>query len=222
LSYYKPGKDELEKTTMKRTNNFISHTNNCKWFIVPALFALSFFLLFNSCVTNCNEDGSLDELKAFKPSEKYFKAGFKGLHFVLETSPIEEVDKTFQQLIKAYDLPITTDSVADGNYTGESPYDAFDYKHVVKLTIKAGEITEVVYNEMHKNGSDKKSDKKYNEEMSVSGTSPAIAYPEMEKQLLEKQEMWKVDATTGATYSLYRFRYAVTLALMKAELANRH
>ena len=56
--------------------------------------------------------------------------------------------------------------------------------------------------------------------MSVTGTSPAIAYPEMEKQLLEKQEMWEVDATSGATYSLYRFRYAVTLALMKAQMAK--
>ena len=31
--------------------------------------------------------------------------------------------------------------------------------------------------------------------------------------------MWEVDATRGVTYSLYRFRYAVTLALMKAEMA---
>ena len=55
--------------------------------------------------------------------------------------------------------------------------------------------------------------------MLEAGTSPAIAYPDMEKQLVEKQEMWEVDATSGATYSLYRFRYAVTLAIMKAEMA---
>ena len=188
--------------------------------ILPALFILSVALLLNSCVTNCSEDGSLDELKAYMPDNKYFKTGLKGLHFVLETHPIDEVDTMFWKLINAYDLPTTTDSVADGAYTGESPYDQFDYKHVVKLTIKAGEITEVVYNEVHKDGSDKKSDKKYNEEMSMAGTSPAIAYPEMEKQLLEKQEVWKVDAASGATYSLYRFRYAVTLALMKAQLAK--
>ena len=58
------------------------------------------------------------------------------------------------------------------------------------------------------------------EEMSQVGTSPSIAYPEMEKQLLEKQKAWEVDATTGATYSLYRFRYAVTLAIIKAQMAN--
>lgn len=189
--------------------------------IIPVLFVIPLSFLLNSCVSNCNEDGSLDELKVYMPDNKYFKTGFKGLHFVLETQAIDKVDTLFWKLINAYDLPTTTDRVADGTYTGESPYDQFDYKHVVKLTIKAGEITKVVYNEVHKDGSDKKSDKKYNEEMSRAGTSPAIAYPEMEKQLLEKQEVWKVDATTGATYSLYRFRYAVTLALMKAELANR-
>ena len=89
----------------------------------------------------------------------------------------------------------------------------------VDVVVKDGKITEVEYNEIHKDGSDKKSDKKYNEEMSKAGTSPAIAYPEMEKQLLEKQEMWEVDATSGATYSLYRFRYAVTVALVKAQMA---
>lgn len=32
--------------------------------------------------------------------------------------------------------------------------------------------------------------------------------------------MTKVDAVSGASYSLYRFRYAVTVALMKARLAK--
>ena len=191
-----------------------------KSFSVLLLFVISLSLLFNSCETNCNEDGSLDELKAYMPENKYFKTGFKGLHFVLETHPINEVDTIFWKLINAYNLPTTCDSVADGTFTGESPYDQFDYKHVVELTIKDDKITKVDYNEVHKDGSDKKTDEKYNEEMSVAGTSPAIAYPEMEKQLLEKQEMWQVDATSGATYSLYRFRYAVTLALMKAQMAN--
>lgn len=186
---------------------------------LSATIVMCLFLLFNSCGTTCNEDGSLDEIKAYMPDNKYFKTGFKGLHFVLETHPINEVDTIFWKLINAYNLPTTTDSVADGTFIGESPYDAYDYKHAVKLTIKDGDITEVEYNEVHKDGSDKKSDKKYNEEMSVMGTSPALAYPEMEKQLIEKQLMWEVDATSGATYSLYRFRYAVTLALIKAKMA---
>jgi len=184
-------------------------------------FILLLGILFSgvSLAQDCKEDGSLDELKAYMPENEYFKTGFKGLHFVLETHPINEVDTLFWKLINAYNLPVSTLRAADGIYTGESPYDQFDYKHVVELTIEDQKITAVNYNEVHKDGSDKKSDEKYNEQMSAAGTSPAIAYPDMEKQLVEKQEVWEVDATSGATYSLYRFRYAVTLALMKAEMA---
>lgn len=192
-----------------------------KSFVLFAIFILFLAVLGNSCTTNCNEDGSLDDIKAFMPDNKYFKTGFKGLHFVLETHPIGKTDTLFWRLINAYNLPTNCDSVADGTFIGESPYDQFDYKHVVELTIKDGIITQVAYNEVHKDGSDKKSDKAYNKQMSESGTSPAIAYPKMEKQLLEKQEMWKVDAVTGATYSLYRFRYALTVALVKAQMAMK-
>lgn len=139
---------------------------------------------------------------------------------MMETHPVADLDKGFSQLFERYNLPTATADIKDGTYTGESPYDAFDYKHVVRLVVKEGKITDVNYNEVHKDGSDKKSDKKYNEEMSVTGISPAIAYPNMEKQLLEKHDMLQVDATSGATYSLYRFRYAVTLALIKAKLAK--
>ena len=54
--------------------------------------------------------------------------------------------------------------------------------------------------------------------MSVTGTTPAIAYPVMEKMLLSTQDMMQVDGVSGATYSLYRFRFAVTVALMHAYL----
>lgn len=209
---------QYDKTNSRSEySNYKISTMKTKSIILILLLGILFSGV--SPAQDCKEDGSLDEIKAYMPENKYFKTGFKGLHFVLETHPISEVDTMFWKLINAYSLPISTDSAADGTYTGESPYDAFDYKHVVELTIEGKKITAVNYNEIHKDGSDKRSDKKYNEQMSASGTSPAIAYPEMEKQLLEKQEMWEVDATSGATYSLYRFRYAVTLALMKAEMA---
>lgn len=183
------------------------------------IFILGLMTSCSSIEPDCNEDGSLDDIKVYMPENHYFKSGLKSLHFVLETHPIKEVDSIFWNLINAYNLPVSTINSSDGIYIGESPYDAYDYKHVVELTIKDKKIIDVKYNEIHKDGSDKESDKKYNELMSESGTSPAIAYPVMEKQLSEKQEIWKVDAVSGATYSLYRFRYAVTLALIKAELA---
>jgi major membrane immunogen (membrane-anchored lipoprotein) len=61
-----------------------------------------------------------------------------------------------------------------------------------------------------------------NEEMSITGTTPAQAYPQMKQQLLERQNSIEVDAVSGATYSLYRFRYALAVALMKARLAAGH
>lgn len=50
------------------------------------------------------------------------------------------------------------------------------------------------------------------------GTTPAIAYPILEERLLDNQDILKVDAVSGASYSLRRFRYAVVIALMKANL----
>jgi len=67
-----------------------------------------------------------------------------------------------------------------------------------------------------KDGNGKQEDDEYCEEMSVTGTTPSIAYPTMEEMLLSTQDMMEVDGVSGATYSLYRFRYAVTVALMQA------
>jgi len=182
------------------------------------LVILFVFLAFNSCNTNHPEDGSLDEVKEFVAKDKYFKSSMKSLHFIIETQPIGDVDKVFNKIVDSYKLPVKADGLSDGVYVGTSPYDAFDYKHEARIVIKDGEITEIDYNEVHKNGTDKRSDEAYNKEMSMAGTSPSIAYPAMERQLLEKQDIQDVDATSGASYSLYRFRYAITLALMKAKL----
>ena len=172
-------------------------------------------ILISSC--NRHED-SLDSIKDFYPEDKYFKSSLVSLHFVMETSPISEVDTLFAQLIKLYDLPISPVGLKDGTFTGTSPYDAFDYRHEVTLKIEDGKIVEIDYNEINKKGVGKQEDEEYCEEMSVTGTSPAIAYPIYEDEMLRTQNILDVDAVSGASYSLYRFRYAVTIALMKASL----
>lgn len=185
--------------------------------ILSALFFLTFLILpsCNSCA--CEED-SLDAIKAFKPENKYFKSTLVSLHFMMETSPVAEVDSFFRQLILRYGLPVTPQGAKDGSYTGTTPLDAFDYRHEVKLRIQDGLIVELDYNELKADGSGKQEDEKYCEEMSVTGTTPAIAYPHMEEMLLATQNMMEVDAVSGASYSLQRFRLAVTLALMQASL----
>jgi major membrane immunogen (membrane-anchored lipoprotein) len=176
--------------------------------------ALILALLANAC--SMKQEDDLNTIKAFKPDDEYFKSSLVTLHFVTETSPVGKVDTLFRQLIEVYGLPTNSSGIQDGTYTGSSPYDAFDYKHVVEIRIEEGKIVEVDYNEVKWDGKGKQEDMEYCEEMSASGTTPAIAYPAMEKQLLAAQDIMKVDAVSGATYSLYRFRYAVTVALMKA------
>ena len=177
---------------------------------------ISLPLLLHSCKScDCPED-SLDGIRAFKPENKYFKSALVALHFMMETSPPAEVDTLFKQLIQAYELPISAEGAKDGIYIGATPYDAFDYRHEVKIVIEDGKILKVDYNEVKKDGHGKQEDVDYCEEMSVTGTTPAIAYPIMEEMLLAEQNMMQVDAVSGATYSLYRFRLAVTIALMQA------
>lgn len=189
-----------------------------RFFVKAFILFLLTSIIFLSC---SHEIDSLDEIKPFGKNKKYFKAEMVNLHYIIETSDIPKVDTVFKQYISGSSLPIDAKGCKDGVYLGESPYDAFDYKHSVKLEINNEKIISVDYNEVHKeSGHGKQEDKVYCEEMDVTGTTPAIAYPIMEKQLLERQDMTKVDAVSGASYSLYRFRYAVTVALMKARLAN--
>ena len=180
-------------------------------FIIP-------LLILGSCKPCTCEEDSLDKIIAYQSDDKYFKSALVSLHFMMETSPVDEVDTMFRQLIEIYKLPFTASEAKDGIYHGVCPYDAFDYRHEVQIEIKEGKIAAVDYNEVHKDGKGKQEDVEYCEEMSVAGTTPAIAYPEMEEMLLSTQNMMEVDAVAGASYSLYRFRYAVSLALMQAIL----
>jgi major membrane immunogen (membrane-anchored lipoprotein) len=190
------------------------------------LFFVLFVGLF-SLVLSCQpqEDKvfeSLDEIKAFKPDDKYFKSSLVSLHFLIETSSISEVDSFFRQMMKVYNLPTDAQGVPDGIYKGESPYDAFEFKHVVEIEVKDEKIVSVDYNEIHSTGWGKQENEEYCQEMSVSGTTPAIAYPLMEENLLQTQNMMGVDAVSGASYSLYRFRYAMAVALMKGLIENEN
>ena len=182
----------------------------------PVVVFISFLLILTLSSCSCRQEDDLDQVKAFKAEDKYFKSSLVSLHFMMETSPVDEVEALFRQMIETYSLPTDARGIKDGTYTGSSPYDAFDYKHVVKILIKGGKIVEVDYNEVKYDGHGKQEDEEYCEEMKVSGTTPAIAYPAMEEMLLSTQDIMQVDGVSGATYSLYRFRYAVTIALMKA------
>ncbi len=172
---------------------------------------------------NCTSKGQsaeddLETVARFKPTDEYFTASLRTLHFIIESSKTARIDEVFGKIISQNQLPTSAEKCKDGTYTGASPYDAYGYKHVVSLTIKGGKITAVDYDEVKKDGKGKQHDEVYCKRMSQSAASPAVAYPQYEQALVEKQDLLAVDVITGATSSLYRFRYATTLALIKASL----
>jgi len=181
------------------------------WLIVPAMMVC----LVSSCI--CGKD-ELDKVRAFKPDDRYFKSALVTYHFMLETSPVYVLDSLFSNLVETYDLPVSAEGATDGTYRGVSPYDAFDYRHEAKIRIKDGKIIQVDYDEVNRKGIGKRDDREYCDEMSVTGTNPAIAYPAMEEELLSHQDLTEVDGVSGATYSLYRFRFAIMVALIQASV----
>ena len=103
-------------------------------------------------------------------------------------------------------------SMKDGSYKAEfSSFDDHGWKDFVELTIKDGKITEVNFDSINEEGLLKSEDESYQENMEpVSGTYPEKFFPELENQLLEKQEIKKVDTVTGATNSSDAFKILVT------------
>ncbi|WP_025006829.1 hypothetical protein [Marinilabilia salmonicolor] len=140
-------------------------------------------LIIASCQTPRQDD--LDIIKKFHPEDKYFKSSLMSLHFIIETSPIDNVDSTFQQIIDAYQLPASAKGVPDGTYSAASPADAFDYQHVITITVKDEKIVGVDYNETKPTGKGKQEDAAYCHEMEPAGTTP------LSPILLWKNNYWK-------------------------------
>ncbi len=173
------------------------------------LFTKILVFLFVSVVLLplCAQGSSIPVEKVMEKVERYIE--------VHRQSDVAAVVDFYMDLISA---PISAKGCKDGVFKGESIYDNYKYKHVVSLTIKNEKITAIEYDEVKKDGHGKRGDKKYCAEMKAgSGASPADVYPVYEKQFIKSQDLKKMDAISGATYSLYRFRTAVIRALIKAK-----
>lgn len=93
-----------------------------------------------------------------------------------------------------------TTEATEATYKAESEADERGYKGIVEITYKDGKISEVVYNEVGKDGKTKKEDEAYNTEMEkVSKISAKDAQIQLEKALVETQDIEKVDTVSGAT-----------------------
>ena len=174
--------------------------------------ALITFILSNSFIIS----PLLQDKESQKSEVKVNDEAWKKLHLVIERSPVDTVKAEFELFVRKNALKTTALNCNNGKYIGLSPADDYGYFHLAVLEINEGKIINLYYDEFKPNGDNKRTDVVYNHEMLRSGTSPSVAYPIYENQLIKNQDYMKVDAVTGATYSLYRFRMAVANALGKA------
>lgn len=170
---------------------------NCK-------FTLLLCILFPVCI------------KA-QPSYSEKQQKLEMLHWIIERSPVSAIKSEYDKTMQETGFPKTLVTLKDGIYYGETPFDDFGYKHIISFEMMNGKIIRADYNEINENGQGKEEDADYCKRMRQSGTTPAIAYPEYEKQLMKKQLPDKVDAVSGATYSMYRFRLALAFAILNAQ-----
>lgn len=135
------------------------------------------------------------------------------LHAFIEHSPVAHLETEYLKTMQATGLPTSTFNLPDGAYRGETPADDFGYRHVIQFEVTNGKLGQLDYDEIHADGHTKEGDEQYGEKMSASGTTPAIAYPIYENTLMEQQNLEELDAVSGASYSLYRFKLAVAYAI---------
>ncbi len=138
------------------------------------------------------------------------------IHWMIERSDVNKVRQTFKQICDENHFPSLVASLKDGIYKGSSPADDYGYRHEVTFEMKGGKMISIDYDEINAEGHAKQSNQEYCDAMKQSGTTPAIAYPSYEKQMLEKQDFNKIDAVSGASYSDYRFRLAILYAILNS------
>jgi major membrane immunogen (membrane-anchored lipoprotein) len=138
------------------------------------------------------------------------------IHWTIERSDMNKVRSSFKQICDENHFLSLVAGLKDGIYKGASPADDYGYRHEVTFEMKGGQMISIDYDEINAEGHAKQSNREYGDAMKQSGTTPAIAYPLYEKQMLEKQDFNKIDAVSGASYSDYRMRLAILYAILNS------
>ncbi len=136
------------------------------------------------------------------------------VHWIIERSDMNKVRLEFQKICDGNHFSSLVSGLKDGIYKGASPADDYGYRHEVVFEMKGGKMISINYDEIHADGHAKQHDDEYCKAMLQSGTTPAIAYPSYENQMLEKQDFNQIDAVSGASYSQYRFKLAILYAIL--------
>lgn len=175
---------------------------------IPVLLTLLFLY---SCDTTVSKSGSQEETLHPKLEDSTFLVG---LPSTIENAPISALKREFSAYIDSCDLPITAERCRNGTFTAYSPYNSYGYRYEATITVSKSTINTIEYDEVHEDGHSKEKDSLYNADMHGQ-SKPMYSYPFYRKQLMEKQNLMEIEAVSGATYSLYRFKYSVTKALLK-------
>lgn len=159
--------------------------------------------------------GEISVSKAVSPDPAK-AAILEKLHWIIERSSVSKVRTDFRKICDENHFSSSMSGLKDGSYKGSSPADDFGYRHEVTFEIKGGKLISIDYDEINAEGHAKQSNAEYCKEMAPSGTTPAIAYPVYEKQMLDKQDFSKIDAVSGASYSDYRLRLSILYAILNS------
>ena len=159
--------------------------------------------------------GSISFVGAANPDQAKL-AVLEKIHWIIERSDMDKVRSVFKEICDENHFSSLVSGLKNGTYKGTSLADDYGYRHEVVFEMKGGKMISVAYNEIHSDGHGKLHNEEYCKAMLESGTTPDIAYPSYEKQMLKKQDFSKIDAVSGASYSDYRFRIAILYAILNS------
>lgn len=95
----------------------------------------------------------------------------------------------------------------DGEYVLEEKNENNGYRTVFSIVVTDGKISESNYDNVNAAGESKINDEDYNKQMNdVTKTSPDKFIPELNKELVAKQNPDDIDTVTGATHSTDSFK----------------
>lgn len=110
----------------------------------------------------------------------------------------------------------------DGTYTlVEKNFDTRGWKTEFSITVVDGKITESAYENVNEAGAKKSEDAAYQENMAAKvGIGPADYFPDLNNQLVEKQDPEAVEVVTGATGSTDTFKKYAPMLIDAAEAGD--
>jgi major membrane immunogen (membrane-anchored lipoprotein) len=110
----------------------------------------------------------------------------------------------------------------DGTYTlSEKNFDTRGWKTEFSITVVDGKITESAYENVNEAGEKKSEDTTYQENMVAKvGIGPADYFPQLNNQLVEKQDPEAVEVVTGATGSSDTFKKYAPMLVEAAEAGD--